>query len=110
MDRRSFLQKLGLLVGGVALEQAIPLNRVWSFPTVIKYGEPVIYPELALTVKWITTESLRLLEANLRFREFDQTFWSTLKVGDRVRIARPRRYELGPGSPQASSRTIDLPS
>jgi hypothetical protein len=32
MNRRSFLQGLSALVGGVAIEQAIPFNRVWSFP------------------------------------------------------------------------------
>jgi hypothetical protein len=32
MERRRFLQLFGLGVGGVALHQAIPLGRVWSFP------------------------------------------------------------------------------
>jgi hypothetical protein len=32
MNRRSFLSLLGMSVGGLALEQAIPFNRVWSFP------------------------------------------------------------------------------
>lgn len=33
MNRRNFLSGLGALVGGLALEQAVPLGRVWSFPT-----------------------------------------------------------------------------
>lgn len=36
MNRRGFLAGLGAIVGGVALEQAIPLGRVWSFPKQIK--------------------------------------------------------------------------
>lgn len=35
MDRRGFLKGLGLVIGGVALEQAVPLGRVWSFPAKI---------------------------------------------------------------------------
>jgi hypothetical protein len=40
MDRRRFLQWLGLGAGAVALEQAIPLNRVWSFPKNIVVMSP----------------------------------------------------------------------
>jgi hypothetical protein len=32
MNRRGFLRSIGLGIGGIALEQAIPLGRVWSFP------------------------------------------------------------------------------
>lgn len=32
MNRRSFLSLFGAGVAGIALEQAIPLGRVWSFP------------------------------------------------------------------------------
>jgi hypothetical protein len=35
MNRRGFLRSIGLGIGGIALEQAIPLGRVWSFPTKI---------------------------------------------------------------------------
>lgn len=44
MNRRGFLAGLGALVGGLALEEAIPLGRVWSFPSQIvvpKYEELV---------------------------------------------------------------------
>ncbi|HZW05391.1 MAG TPA: hypothetical protein VFF58_00655 [Candidatus Nitrosotalea sp.] len=40
MERRRFLQLLGLGVGGIALEQAIPLGRVWSFPKEIVIARP----------------------------------------------------------------------
>lgn len=36
MNRRGFLSGMGAIVGGLAIEQAIPLGRVWSFPTEIK--------------------------------------------------------------------------
>jgi hypothetical protein len=32
MNRRNFLRGLAAAVGGIALGEAIPLNRVWSFP------------------------------------------------------------------------------
>ena len=35
ITRRGFLQSLGLVVGGVAIAEAIPLGRVWSFPSQI---------------------------------------------------------------------------
>lgn len=35
MNRRSFLGGLAALVGGLAVEEAIPLGRVWSFPSKI---------------------------------------------------------------------------
>lgn len=36
MDRRGFLKLFGMGVGGVAIGQAIPFGRVWSFPKKIK--------------------------------------------------------------------------
>ncbi len=36
MNRRTLIKSLGLLVAGIAVEQAIPKNRVWSFPKNIK--------------------------------------------------------------------------
>jgi hypothetical protein len=44
MDRRLFLQILGIGVGGVALEQAIPFGRVWSFPKEIIVREFIELP------------------------------------------------------------------
>ena len=37
MDRRDFLSLFGMTAGGIALEQAIPFNRVWSFPKEISF-------------------------------------------------------------------------
>jgi len=36
VNRRGFLQGLGALIGGVAIQEAIPFGRVWSFPKEIK--------------------------------------------------------------------------
>lgn len=36
MERRGFLKALAGVVGGIAIEQAIPFGRVWSFPKNIK--------------------------------------------------------------------------
>ena len=40
MNRRGFLAFLPALVGGVAVSQAIPFNRVWSFPSKIVLSKP----------------------------------------------------------------------
>lgn len=40
MNRRGFLASLGMLVGGLALEEAIPFNRVWSFPSKVVVTAP----------------------------------------------------------------------
>ena len=45
MNRRNFLSLFSAGVAGIALEQAIPLGRVWSFPK-----EIVIPPERAMHV------------------------------------------------------------
>lgn len=39
MDRRGFLKLFGVGVAGLALEQAIPFGRVWSFPKEIVIGK-----------------------------------------------------------------------
>lgn len=53
MNRRSFLAGLSALVGGIALEQAIPFNRVWSFPKqiVVRTSFPDIHRIDALALK-----------------------------------------------------------
>lgn len=46
MQRRQFLTALGALVGGIAIDQAIPFNRVWSFPKDIKIArDPLVVYE-----------------------------------------------------------------
>jgi hypothetical protein len=41
MNRRNFLSLFSAGVAGLALEQAIPLGRVWSFPKKIVIARPV---------------------------------------------------------------------
>ena len=47
MNRRNFLSLLSAGVAGIALEQAIPLGRVWSFPKeiVIPKAKPIKIPD-----------------------------------------------------------------
>lgn len=40
MIRRNFIGSLPLLVGGLALAEAIPFNRVWFFPKQIRLYKP----------------------------------------------------------------------
>lgn len=49
MNRRGFLSALGALVGGLVIEQAIPLGRIWSFPSKIVIPLPVMGPRLFLS-------------------------------------------------------------
>jgi hypothetical protein len=92
MDRRGFLKMLGLGAGALALEQAIPLGRVWSFPK-----EIVVAPRLEntfLTVEYVTAEYLRVLEASLRLYGYRYWEWqrkspATLFVKD------PQRFQVG---------------
>lgn len=50
MNRRAFLSGIGALVGGIAIEKAIPFGRVWSFPKEIKCinKEDLRYAQVAL--------------------------------------------------------------
>ncbi len=43
MDRRGFLKLFSAGVAGIALEQAIPLGRVWSFPKEIVIAERALH-------------------------------------------------------------------
>lgn len=57
MNRRNFLSLLSAGIAGIALEQAIPLGRVWSFPKEIvvprfralDIGDVVILSEFLMT-------------------------------------------------------------
>ena len=40
MNRRNFLTSLAATVAGIALNEAIPFNRVWSFPKKIMIAKP----------------------------------------------------------------------
>jgi hypothetical protein len=40
MDRRKFLSLMSASAAGIALDQAIPFGRVWSFPSKIQIAKP----------------------------------------------------------------------
>jgi hypothetical protein len=96
MNRRGFLGGMAALIGGLALEQAIPFGRVWLFPSEITVNRNVI-----LTPDMITREVLRILHEKMRFmgtidRRYDLKFAaSDLYLPRReftARIIRPQLY------------------
>jgi len=84
MNRRGFLSLLGMGVAGIALEQAIPLGRVWSFPKEIviaalsekEFEDLYIRPAAeqlvleAFKMPWISAEALEVLEKNLLIQPY----------------------------------------
>lgn len=87
MDRRGFLRGLGIFAGGLALNEAIPPGRVWSFP------KEIVVPQY-LTPAMITRECLRILDKNARFIEsvnsqYDANFATE---GRRLQIRMPVQY------------------
>lgn len=77
MNRRSFLGLLGMTIGGVALEQAIPNGRVWSFPSEIK----IVPINSLLTVEEITAECLQISRRYIKFYNLDESaFRSRLDI------------------------------
>jgi hypothetical protein len=46
MNRRHFLAAIGTVVGGLALDQAIPFNRVWSFASQIRLARRATFDDL----------------------------------------------------------------
>jgi hypothetical protein len=82
-DRRTFLKGIGTLVGGIAIEKAIPFNRVWSFPSVIKIPECqiiVVPPELLPVASNIIRGNFAQLMAPGLHEVF--TEWIKLKTTD----------------------------
>ena len=75
MDRRGFLKLFSAGIAGIALTEAIPLGRVWSFPSAIIIPE-IVAPELPfLTTEWISMETLRILKNNLKIAEYFNRDW-----------------------------------
>ena len=72
MNRRNFLSLFSAGVAGIALEQAIPLGRVWSFPKEIVIAEPA---NEFLETSHITENALRILKSNLTYlTQFDYSY------------------------------------
>jgi hypothetical protein len=74
---------MGLLSGavaGLALDQAIPLNRVWSFPKEIVVPEVALSGNNFLSVDWIIEE-----------------FRKRYPVGSTIRLRMPQQWVLENG-------------
>ncbi len=92
MNRRSFLAGLGALIGGIAIEEAIPFGRVWSFPKSIVIAKPA---NSLLNIEMVTLEALKILARNLQsvtmfIQEQDRDF----AVGGTMNIRTPARYSI----------------
>lgn len=84
MNRRGFLSLLGGVLAAGALNEVIPLGRVWSFPSKIVVPWRGYEIELAENMQWITQEYLKVLQKNLKFHqyvmaEFDRPFLDSFK-------------------------------
>jgi len=94
---------LGIGVGGIALNQAVPLGRVWSFPKQIVlpsrfdmlYGFAPMTPEFALLLTELD-EEFRSDEAFLR-----GTLWP-VKIGSPIKIRTPQRWAYRPAGSSVS--------
>ncbi len=69
VNRRGFLQIGGLIIGGIAITEAIPLNRVWWFPKEIVIAKSVPCIELAATqylgsFGWLASHDLTIQAAS----------------------------------------------
>ncbi len=71
---------LGLVAGGVALEQAIPLGRVWSFPKEIVLAKPLgayslsadsLLPELATDLWGANWTAQDIRNADFKIKLYD---------------------------------------
>lgn len=94
MNRRSFLRSLGAAVAGISLGEAIPFNRVWSFPSKIVVPVPYLGNQY-LTTEMISKEVLRVLQTHLKFGDivsFGDDFDKHFKVGTVITLKTPQRY------------------
>jgi hypothetical protein len=108
MQRRNFLKGLGVIVGGLVIEQAVPFGRVYSFPTKIKCvnaAATISEIEAALEAMWsnytiqpdyvFVHESDLLIERN---RVIGYNFYNTPPLYDLYeQYAKPfyTRYDKG---------------
>src|ERR1700676_4456737 len=102
MDRRSFLQKLGLFMGGIALESAVPLNLLNT-----QRGVDLAFTsaDLALSIDDFSDRFIKPAIANVaNYIDLETDFDHLPRVGQSIKIARPRPYSLvlGPASPPST--------
>jgi len=96
MNRRSFLSLFSAGVAGLALEQAIPLGRVWSFPK-----EIVIAPPLA-SLDWPQDFPRRMAVGSTVRIRFPQRFLIRDYIGD---FSQPPRYGVYVATPEGLEPT-----
>lgn len=101
MNRRGFLGLFGAAIGGIVLEQAIPLGRVWSFPSNV-----IIAPSSGkfFTMTMISQQMLEMLRQNLKFTrdfnaEVDREFRRPIAIGNTIKLRTPYRYPPRPLDP-----------
>jgi len=103
MERRGFLKLLGLGVAGIALDQAIPFNRVWSFP------KNIVVPELTLEEieeRYLMPAVLQMIKEHNDFLNSYERVWDEeFAVGTRIAIRIPQRFSTPafPPAPRPSS-------
>jgi len=97
MNRRNFLGLFSAGVAGIALEQAIPLGRVWSFPS------KIVIPEFL---------SNGTIGRCFGFHAYEEEFAKPFKIGTTIRIRMPQRFivrdYVGDFSQPEKYRTVTL--
>lgn len=88
MNRRNFITGIGALVGGLALDKAIPFNRVWSFPSKIvipnrqllgRHYDYIVMDDLVGESRLTREQQIALVTA---FKETDKmNFYNKLNLG-----------------------------
>lgn len=129
MNRRGFLKMLGGGVAGIAIAEAVPLGRVWSFPKVLKFiGIDLGYGDAtAVTVgtigagnvflahEYVTAEYLRLLKQRLLLASvYTPAFEREFAIGNVIKVRIPRHFTAIEGAysggPPARPPVIQLKS
>jgi len=79
---------LGVGLGGIALEQAIPFGRVWSFPS------KIVVPKPGDIISFASVNRVNPLSANDGLVGF-QSMTPRVKVGDIISIAPyPQKFRI----------------
>jgi hypothetical protein len=95
MNRRSFFKFLGAGAATLALSEAIPFGRVWSFPS------KIVVPQIGnhfLTHDQVLAETVRiwkskLVVAEMLNDEWERDFGKSVRVGHIVRIRKPPVFQ-----------------
>ena len=83
MNRRHFIAALIGSAAGLAIEEAIPFNRVWFFPQKIRLANT--WTETDIGMAWLRALEKRLIVSGTISREYDELF----KIGDILKVHSP---------------------